>query len=121
MTQQNTPTKLPYYCSADGYIRSTEPPTPGRVQGQALCKPAATGAGAEQFGRREFILRCVNAHDDLVAALKDAQKTVEKRFIECGRQGANAHTTNPLRTEWEHCRATLHEIEAALAKAKASA
>ena len=60
----------------------------------------------------------INAHDDLVAALKDAQKTVEKRFIECGRQGANAHTTNPLRTEWEHCRATLHEIEAALAKAE---
>ena len=53
--------------------------------------------------------------DGLAEALKDAKKTVEKRFLECGRQGANAHMTNPLRTEWEHCRATLHEIDAALA------
>jgi len=71
---QHTPK---YYYSADGYIRSTEAPTAGCVQGVALCKPGSTGTGAEQFKRRQFILNAVNAHDDMLAALKDAADAIE--------------------------------------------
>lgn len=70
MTQtQHTATPL-YYYSADGYIRTTEAPLDGCVQGVALCRPGQTGTGPEQFERREFILRACNSHEALVEALK---------------------------------------------------
>ena len=53
-----------------------------------------------------------------VKALEDVRKLIEAAFIELGRQGGNMtapHLTSPVRTAWEHHRAVLKQLEAALA------
>lgn len=61
-----------YYYSQDGYIRSTEPPLAGCVQGVALCTPGSTGLAHDRVSRRDFILRAVNSHAALVEACNAA-------------------------------------------------
>lgn len=55
---------------------------------------------AERRANAALIVRAVNAHDDLVAALESA-------FFALGRAGANANRQHDGREAWEQARAAL--------------
>jgi hypothetical protein len=77
-----------------------------RKDGSDAGKPARFGGTRPTYteeevdANRAFIVRAVNAHDQLVAALQNALSAM-------GRAGANADVNHPQRAAWEDARAAL--------------
>lgn len=58
----------------------------------------------------EFIIRAVNAHDDLLAALKSAYELLEHAYAYNSKIGDRLHTEHPR--VWNECLAAIKKAEA---------